>query len=91
MSRSYLTPALLKRVKLAMDHESYGGIHVDHITATARAALEEANFSGLCAALSECEDKLFVLSFSLRDEAERQAALTACNMASAALRRAGAR
>lgn len=36
-------------------------------------------------ALRECQDKLWVIHFSLRDEAEREAAINACNMATSAL------
>jgi hypothetical protein len=39
----------------------------------------------LRSALEECQDKLWVIHFGLTDKAEREAAINACNMATAAL------
>jgi hypothetical protein len=57
--------------------------------AQAAATIAERRMEEMREALSECEDKLWVLHFSLTDEAECQAAIDACNMATAALRPSG--
>lgn len=45
----------------------------------------EGDTLSLRAALEECADKLWVIHFGLKDDAEREAAINACNMATAAL------
>ena len=44
--------------------------------------------TALVEALEESQDKLWVIHFGLKDAAEREAAINACNMASAALTKA---
>lgn len=47
----------------------------------AKAAIEASGVERAVEALGECEDKLWVLHFSLKDKAEREVAINACNMA----------
>jgi hypothetical protein len=62
--------------------------HADAL-AQAAATIAERRMEEMREALGECQDKLWVLHFSLTDKAERQAAIDACNMANAALRSSG--